>query len=108
ALLGRDVGAEEAQRWGLVNELAEDGAARDAAVALAHRFAEVSGSVGTIKAAQLAGLDSTLEEQLAREAVTQGRLQQHPDFAEATTAFAEKRPARFAERVPRSHEGVSR
>jgi len=100
ALLGRDVAAEEAHAWGLVNELADDGAALEAAITLARRFAEVSASAGTIKRAQHAGLRAGVEEQLEREAVLQGRLQLRPDFAEATAAFAEKRPARFAPREP--------
>jgi 2-(1,2-epoxy-1,2-dihydrophenyl)acetyl-CoA isomerase len=100
ALLGRDLPADEAHAWGLVNELSDDGEALNAAVALGRRFEEVSASAATIKAAQRAGLDATLADQLEREAVLQGQLQQQPDFTEATAAFAEKRPARFAARRP--------
>lgn len=108
ALLGRDLPAEEAHQWGLVNELAEDGAALETAVALGRRFAEVSTSAGAIKLAHHAGLEARLEAQLEREAVLQGRLQQQPDFAEATCAFAEKRPARFATREVGMPERIAR
>jgi len=101
ALLGRDLPADEAQGWGLVNEVVEDGLALDAAIALGRRFGAVSASAGTIKTAHLAGLDSRVEDQLEREAVLQGRLQERPDFAEATAAFVAKRPARYAPREPR-------
>ncbi len=100
AMLGGDIGAEQAREWGLVNELVEDGEALDAAVAMARRFTAVSASASSIKLAHNAGLECGLGEQLDREAVLQGRLQQAPDFAEATAAFAEKRPAEFAPRTP--------
>lgn len=100
ALLGGDLSAERAERWGLVNELVEDGEALDAATALAERFGEVSASAALIKRMHLAGLDSPLDRHLTREAVEQGEAQREPDFVEATQAFREKRPARFAPRVP--------
>jgi 2-(1,2-epoxy-1,2-dihydrophenyl)acetyl-CoA isomerase len=100
ALLGRDLSASEAYDWGLVSQLSEDGEALSDAVAMARRFAELSVSVGTIKRAHHRGLVSDFADQLDYEADTQGWLQQQPDFAEATRAFTEKRPAQFAERTP--------
>jgi 2-(1,2-epoxy-1,2-dihydrophenyl)acetyl-CoA isomerase len=98
ALLGRDLSAAEAQQWGLVNDVVDDGAAADAAVALAARFAGVSASAGSIKWVNRAGFDSSLADHLEREAVLQGQLQARPDFEEATAAFREKRPPRFPPR----------
>jgi 2-(1,2-epoxy-1,2-dihydrophenyl)acetyl-CoA isomerase len=100
AFLGRDLSASEARDWGLVNQLCEDGESVADAVALAQRFAGLSASVASIKQAHHRGLDTDLASQLDYEADTQGWLQQQPDFAEATQAFKEKRPAGFAERTP--------
>jgi 2-(1,2-epoxy-1,2-dihydrophenyl)acetyl-CoA isomerase len=100
ALLGGNLSASEARGWGLVNQLSEDGEAVADAVAMARRFAELSVSVASIKKAHHRGLESDFASQLDYEADTQGWLQQQPDFAEATKAFTEKRPARFAERTP--------
>ncbi len=100
ALLGGRVSATEARDWGLVNRLAEDGEALTDAIAMARRFAELSVSVATIKHAHQRALESDFPSRLTYEAETQGWLQQQPDFAEATQAFAEKRPPRLAERKP--------
>jgi 2-(1,2-epoxy-1,2-dihydrophenyl)acetyl-CoA isomerase len=91
ALLARDIRAPEALQWGLVNRVCEDGAALETALALANEIAALAGSVSTVKFAHERTFDATLDEQLVFEAKAQGRLQSHPDFAEATAAFAEKR-----------------
>jgi 2-(1,2-epoxy-1,2-dihydrophenyl)acetyl-CoA isomerase len=100
ALLGGRLLAPEAREWGLVNQLSEDGQALSDAVAMARRFDEVSVSVASVKQAQHRALEADFADQLTYEADTQGWLQQQPDFAEATRAFAEKRPARMSERIP--------
>ena len=100
ALLGGRVTAAEACDWGLVNRLSEDGEALNDAVEMARRFAELSVSVAAIKQAHHRALESDFPSQLTHEAETQGWLQQQPDFAEATQAFAAKRPPRLAERIP--------
>jgi 2-(1,2-epoxy-1,2-dihydrophenyl)acetyl-CoA isomerase len=100
ALLGERLSAPEAREWGLVNRLSEDGQALSDAVAIAQRFDELSVSVASVKQAQHRALEADFADQLNYEADTQGRLQQQPDFAEATRAFVEKRPARMSERVP--------
>lgn len=99
AFLGRDLSASEARDWGLVNQVSEDGEAVADAVATAQRFAELSVSVASIKQAHHRGLEADLASHLDYEAETQGWLQQQPDFAEATRAFTEKRPARLSERT---------
>ena len=100
ALLGRRLSASEARDWGLVNQLSEDGETVADAVAMAKRFDDLSVSVGSIKHAHQLALEADFATQLDHEANTQGWLQQQPDFAEATLAFTEKRPARLAERTP--------
>jgi 2-(1,2-epoxy-1,2-dihydrophenyl)acetyl-CoA isomerase len=100
ALLGGRLSAAEARDWGLVNRLSEDGEALADAVAMARRFAELSVSVTAIKQAHQRALESDFASQLNYEAETQGWLQQQPDFAEATQAFAQKRPPRLTERTP--------
>jgi 2-(1,2-epoxy-1,2-dihydrophenyl)acetyl-CoA isomerase len=100
ALLGGRLSATEAREWGLVNRLSEDGQTLADAVAMARTFAELSVSVATIKQAHLRTFETDFASQLNYEAHTQGWLQQQPDFAEATEAFAAKRPPRLAERTP--------
>jgi 2-(1,2-epoxy-1,2-dihydrophenyl)acetyl-CoA isomerase len=100
AFLGGRLSAAEARDWGLVNRLSEDGQALSDAVEMAWRFAELSVSVAAIKRAHRRALESDFAGQLNYEAETQGWLQQQPDFAEATQAFAAKRPPRLAERTP--------
>lgn len=100
ALLGRRLSAPEARNWGLVNQLCEDGQAVADAVTMARRFDELSVSVASIKRAHQRALDADFANQLDHEADTQGRLQEQPDFTEATKAFTQRRPARFAERRP--------
>jgi 2-(1,2-epoxy-1,2-dihydrophenyl)acetyl-CoA isomerase len=67
---------------------------------MARRFEELSVSVAVIKQAHYRSLVGEFASQLNYEAETQGWLQQQPDFAEATQAFAAKRPPRLAERRP--------
>lgn len=100
ALLGRRLSAPEARDWGLVNHLSEDGQAVTDAVTMARRFDELSVSVAAIKRAHQRALAADFANQLDHEADAQGRLQEQPDFTEATKAFTQKRPARFAERRP--------
>jgi 2-(1,2-epoxy-1,2-dihydrophenyl)acetyl-CoA isomerase len=99
ALLGGDLGAEQAHAWGLVNRLVPDGAARAAAIELGRRFGELPAAAGTIKQMHRLGFEARLAAHLEREAVIQGELQRRPDFAEATAAFREKRSAVFGPRV---------
>lgn len=100
ALLGNRLSAAEAREWGLVNRLSEDGQTLSDAIAMAARFAELSTSVASIKQAHHRALETDFVSQLNYEADTQGWLQAQPDFAEATQAFAAKRPPRLAERKP--------
>ena len=100
ALLARDLPAAEALQWGVVNQVCEDGAALDTAVALGHQIAGQAGSVMAVKRAHQRAFESTFAGQLAFEAETQGWLQQRPDFAESMQAFGENRPPNRAPRAP--------
>ncbi|WP_248292759.1 enoyl-CoA hydratase/isomerase family protein [Actinomycetospora sp. TBRC 11914] len=98
AMLGRDLGASEALAWGLVNRIGDEHGALDAAIELAEELAAVSSSTDAIKHAHQRALECTLTDQLAHEATEQGRLQRLPDFDEAMSAFADKRPPAFPPR----------
>jgi 2-(1,2-epoxy-1,2-dihydrophenyl)acetyl-CoA isomerase len=100
ALLGRRLPASEAREWGLVNQLAEDGAAVTDAVGIGQRFTDLSISVAAIKRALQRGMQTDLADQMDFEAETQGWLQTQPDFTEAIIAFNQKRPAKRAARIP--------
>jgi enoyl-CoA hydratase/carnithine racemase len=81
---------------GVVNTLADDGKALDAALEHADRIAKLSPhSVGRIKTliAQAAG--APLEQQLIHERESFVACLHHADGGEAISAFLEKRPARF-------------
>jgi 2-(1,2-epoxy-1,2-dihydrophenyl)acetyl-CoA isomerase len=97
ALSGRAVPASEALALGLLNEVVAD---ED----LASRVGELAGTLACgpalshrlTKRAFRSAPTMTLAESLAMEARHQGQAARHPDHLEGRTAFAEKRPARFA------------
>ncbi|MEM9048430.1 MAG: crotonase/enoyl-CoA hydratase family protein [Pseudomonadota bacterium] len=94
-LTGRVLGAEEAQRLGLVTRLAEDPltAARDAAQAIATRSPD---AVRGAKAILERGWRLDPDAALALEAETQGKVMGLANQIEAVQANLEKRPPKFA------------
>jgi 2-(1,2-epoxy-1,2-dihydrophenyl)acetyl-CoA isomerase len=92
----RKLSAEEAQAWGLVDEVVE-------AAALATRGAELAAdyaarptrAIGMTKRLFDHAQTATLDEQLALEAELQTAATRTADFAEGVTAFLEKRPPSF-------------
>lgn len=93
---GRRVDAETAERWGLVSEVVDKGAALDAALALAQEVAEKSPqavrlSKRLIRDAQV----STLENALSMGSMAQAVVTGSPDQREAVAALIGKRPAKF-------------
>ncbi len=89
--------ATQGQELGFVNKVfdtAEELEAQTAQTAL-HFSQAASVAIGLIKQNLNKGLNSTLEETLAQEAVNQGLCFQTEDFAEGVMAFLEKRKAVF-------------
>ncbi|WP_313072140.1 enoyl-CoA hydratase-related protein [Melaminivora sp.] len=99
ALLGDKLGAEEAQRMGLIWQCVDDEQLQPAVRALATRLAgmPVKALVG-IRAALDEALLMDWEDALANEAAQQRRLGSAPDYREGVQAFAEKRAPQFQDR----------
>ena len=96
AMLGDRVGAADAQRCGLVDEVLPDDGFEDGALALLDRLAagptrSYAGSKRQINAWLYAGL----ERQLELEASIQQEMAASGDFAEGVAAFLEKRDPQF-------------
>jgi 2-(1,2-epoxy-1,2-dihydrophenyl)acetyl-CoA isomerase len=96
ALLGDKLGAEDAERWGLVWKCVEDAQLMDEARALAAQLAAgPSKGLGEIKRAIHASPASTLDAQLDLERDLQRELGRSSDYREGVAAFMEKRAPRF-------------
>jgi len=95
-LTARHVAADEALQLGLVNRVAED--ALEAAVALARQAAKNAPiALGLAKEAVVRGLEVTLQQGLEIEADLFGMVVATADMREGTSAFLEKRPAKWAD-----------
>jgi 2-(1,2-epoxy-1,2-dihydrophenyl)acetyl-CoA isomerase len=94
---GRKLTAAEAHAWGLVSEVVQADALSGRVAELAAQLADLpTRGIGMTKRLLDAALDSTLEEQLEREAQLQAAATQTDDFREGVAAFLEKRPPRFS------------
>jgi enoyl-CoA hydratase/carnithine racemase len=90
---GRMIPAEEALKWGLVDELVEPGALRAKVQACADELAEKSpAALAAIRRTVTLGGGMTFEEGMAFELKTVVELAGTPDFAEGVDAFLAKRP----------------
>jgi 2-(1,2-epoxy-1,2-dihydrophenyl)acetyl-CoA isomerase len=93
---GRRVGAEEAERWGLVNRVVASDELEDAVRELAERLASgPAGALGAIKRSLTYAATSGFEEAVDFEFLLQSVQTQGADFREGVTAFLEKREPRF-------------
>ncbi|KSZ55927.1 hypothetical protein Z045_26185 [Rhodococcus pyridinivorans KG-16] len=101
ALLAEPVDAQTALAWGLVSKVVTTDGVVTEAIRMATTLASRSSSVGPTKTLLHTGWERVLDEHLVLEAQWQGRLQHEPDYAEAKTAFVEKRSPSFQARVPR-------
>lgn len=95
-LTARVVSADEAERIGMVDLLADDGAVLEAAVASAQRLAELSAPMVAGVRRILHQPDQSLQGVLAAEAETQVDLLAGPEFAEGRDAFLERRKPNFS------------
>ncbi|MER7150816.1 enoyl-CoA hydratase family protein [Streptomyces lydicus] len=95
-MLGDTVRAPEAERLGLISELAEEGRADEAAAALARRLAEGPALAhAQTKALLTAELDMPLAAAVEMDAATQALLMNSADYAEFHAAFTEKRSPKW-------------
>ncbi|MGH8997599.1 MAG: enoyl-CoA hydratase/isomerase family protein, partial [Acidimicrobiales bacterium] len=93
----RDVGAAEAYRLGLLDRLADEEGALDAAVELATQIASLPPlAIRSGKRVLQHNVDVALEEALRYETAGLGYARKAPnDAAESVASFREKRPGRF-------------
>lgn len=95
-LLGDTLAAEEAERWGLVNRLVDEGTARQVAHDLAVRLAAgPTQAYAQTKALISRELDMGLSAAVELEAVTQALLMTGEDYAEFYAAFTEGRSPKW-------------
>lgn len=96
AATGRDIGAEEALRVGLVNAVIPPDALEAETMAAARRLAQgPTRSIGLIKRTLNKSLAAGLDELLDYEATIQQIASSTEDHREGVKAFLEKRPAAF-------------
>ena len=92
-LLGDTLPAEQADRWGLVNRLVDEGEATQVADELARRLASgPTQAYGLTKSLVSRELDMGLSAAVELEAVTQALLMTGADYREFYAAFSERRP----------------
>jgi enoyl-CoA hydratase/carnithine racemase len=95
-MLGDQLPAAEAARWGLVHHIAEEEPIEEAGLRLAHRLAESDPvALGQVKSALVGHRQRSLRNQLELEADLQQRHGPTSDYAEGLAAFKARRPARF-------------
>jgi enoyl-CoA hydratase len=98
-LTGRDVGADEALRIGLANEIVPKGKSLARAIEIAEALSALpQGAMRTDKQAAMMGFGKSLEEGLRIEAeLGQWPLRAREDIEEGARAFVEKRAPRFVQ-----------
>jgi 2-(1,2-epoxy-1,2-dihydrophenyl)acetyl-CoA isomerase len=96
ALLGEKVTAEQAQAWGMIWKVVEDGKLADEAKALADHFAsQPTKALSMTKQAINAAWHNTLDQQLDLERDLQRQAALSPDYQEGVAAFMAKRKPNF-------------
>ena len=94
-LLGEKILSTQALEWGLVNRVVPDSDLMPTALGLARQLAAGPMSLGWIRQAVWASLDSNWSEQLHHEREAQRRAGLTEDFREGVAAFQEKRTPAF-------------
>ncbi|HYG54869.1 MAG TPA: 2-(1,2-epoxy-1,2-dihydrophenyl)acetyl-CoA isomerase PaaG [Burkholderiales bacterium] len=96
ALLGDQLSAEDAERWGLIWKAVEDEKLAETALSLARTLAGgPTKGYGLIKKALLASPGNSLDAQLDLERDLQREAGFSADYREGVAAFLEKRPPRY-------------
>ena len=96
---GRRLRAAEAEAWGVVSEVVEDGRLLERAAEVAQELAALpTRAIGMTKRLLDGARGRTVNEQLELEAQLQVAATGTDDFREGVTAFLEKRPASFTGR----------
>jgi enoyl-CoA hydratase/carnithine racemase len=97
-MTGRLISADEAFRWGLVNQVYPPGQLMPAAEALAAEIADNSpAAVQLAKRAAKLGLDQPIEQAIATELECYQQMVDHADRYEGVAAFNERRQPNFAD-----------
>jgi len=95
-MLSERISAEQADQWGMLYKVVEDGAALDAAMELARQLAAgPTKAYALMRASIRDALDGSLTESLAAELKHQVAAGQSADHLEGRTAFLEKRAPRY-------------
>lgn len=96
AMLGDKIGAEEAERMGMIYKYVPSDEFQETIQKLALKLANMpTKALGMIKELFNKSMTNTLEEQLAMESKYQIEAAQSDDYAEGVAAFIEKRKPKF-------------
>ncbi len=95
AMLAEPVGAEQAERWGMIWRAVDDSTLQPQAEALVTRLAAGPTQAYVLTRRAIAAAGNTLDRQLEVERDLQRAAGRTPDFAEGARAFLEKRKPVF-------------